>query len=140
MARVSKPYGRPYRRRKAAAFYPGVPCAICGKGVLTRDQFTLHHSPAVSEGGGPFDEKPAHKTCNTTHGQQLGGTVSSRRRGQEPELPPGRPARRRGGSGLPKQWVGQAAIDFEFTGPARLVYHDGLDVTLRAGERHQRER
>jgi hypothetical protein len=41
------PYGRPYRRRKAARFSPGLLCSICGKPILTFAEYTLHHVVAV---------------------------------------------------------------------------------------------
>jgi hypothetical protein len=73
------PYGRPYRRRKAVAFSPGLICSLCGEPIRTRGEFVLHHDQPVSAGGNAFSERPAHKSYNATHGGRLGAQRSGRR-------------------------------------------------------------
>jgi hypothetical protein len=140
VARNPSAYGRPYRRRKARAFYPGVLCSLCGRPILTREDFVLHHDPPVSDGGTAFDEKPAHVACNEQHGRSLGGRNSRAaraRRGEDEELELEQPAprsRRHGdGSRGPRiYWPG--AIDIEIAGPAEIVKPNGVVVRVAAGE------
>jgi hypothetical protein len=134
---MSNAYGRPYRRRKAARFYPGIVCSICGEPVRTRAEFTLHHDPPVSRGGTAFDEKPAHKSCNLEHGRRLGGTTNSRRRGQV-ELEQGRIPSRRTRTGAPRyRKVWEGALGGPLTGPAEVHRRDGSIIIVHPGERYE---
>jgi hypothetical protein len=69
---MSTPYGRPFRRRKAAS--------ICGKPILRPQDGTLHHDPPVADGGNTFSERPAHETARLAWRQ-------ARRRAQRKEPP-----------------------------------------------------
>jgi hypothetical protein len=98
---MSSPYGRPFRRRKAAAFWGKTLCSICGRPILRSEDGTLHHVVPVADGGTAPHERPAHKNCNARHGGKLG---AERRR-----------KKRRSGTGQrPRCWPG--AIDYEAEG------------------------
>ncbi len=94
-------YGRPFRRRKAAALLGQPNCSICGKPIFRPQDGTLHHTVPVADGGNAFHERPAHRWCNASHGGKLGAERS------------GRKSRARDGARL-KCWPG--AIDFEPAG------------------------
>jgi hypothetical protein len=127
-------YGRPFRRRKAAALAGQPLCSICGRPILRPQDGTLHHDPPVTDGGNAFSERPAHKSCNASHGGRLGAARSGRRRDEaELELPvpgPRAPARF---SRYPRVWPG--AITPNVTGPADIIHPDGTVTRLEAGQR-----
>jgi hypothetical protein len=130
---VSNPYGRPYRRRKAASFYSGIPCSICGLAILTRAEFTLHHDPPVADGGNVWNEHPAHVACNASHGGKLGAARSGRRHDAEATYPAAPPPSRSPGA---YQRVHEGAVAIPLRGPVEVVKADGVVVRVRGGRRY----
>jgi hypothetical protein len=135
---MSNPYGRPYRRRKATALRGQPPCSICGKPILRPEDGTLHHDPPVADGGNAFHERPAHKTCNASHGGRLGARARVREPIDELEYELDRPLpkpRTRGrSSSYPKYWPG--AVDVPIDGPAEVIKGDGVVIRVERGQRY----
>lgn len=97
-------------------------------------EYTLHHVVAASDGGGPFDEQPAHKVCNARHGGQLGAKRS--RRDPDDLVEPvsaSAPPRPRNTSGYPKVWEG--AIRIPLVGPVEVHHAAGGVNRVARGQR-----
>ena len=75
-----KPYGRPFRRKRAAALAGRPLCVFCGLPILHPVEGTLDHDPPVSVAPrGPWRLRPAHKTCNASHGGRMGAAAAGAR-------------------------------------------------------------
>jgi hypothetical protein len=73
-------YGRPFRRRKAALFVPGILCWLCHQPIRWYGEFTLDH--VDGQAAGRWEPvRPAHRRCNLQRAARKANETKRRRYG-----------------------------------------------------------